>query len=260
MKKGITLVALILGIGLLGAFTALMTLGQQASSTFSKVETKLQPSGDSPQPTVPAIDSDPGPGAMAKGDGPIGRSGKSGNIDRILEKLDWGNIAFNAPDAMKLRQAGVIQLLLSGQESAENLQAQIKAKGPRESARIQISDRMEARLTGHGFDIVAITPELQAVSHEQTTEWKWEIKPTETGKHHLYLTLSAILHIDGERTSRTIRTFDRDIEVQVSWSDRMSGFLGSYWQWLWTTVLVPVGLWAYGKRGGEKGKAGEKAA
>lgn len=262
MKKGSCLVVgLFVVLGLVAGIGSVAMLGTQATKEFSEVSPTLRPSSDSTASPPPPPTKEDGPApSPAKVDGPVSRSGRSGSLDGILEKLDWGNIAFNAPDSMRLKRPAVIQLLLSTRETAESLQAQLKAVGSRESARVQVSDRMEARLTGHGFDIVAITPEIQAVSRQQNTEWKWDIKPTDAGKQHLHLTLSAILQVDGEKTSRTIRTFDRDIEVNVTWPERFSAFVGSYWQWLWTAVLVPVGLWVMGKRGGEKGKAGDKAA
>ena len=38
-----------------------------------------------------------------------------------------------------------------------------------------------------------------------------------------------------------VRTFDRTIEVKVSVGQRLAGFVGNNWQWLWAVVVVPVG-------------------
>jgi hypothetical protein len=65
------------------------------------------------------------------------------------------------------------------------------------------------------FQITAITPEVQAVSKIQETEWKWEIHPKKEGKHKLHLTLTALLEIDGRSTPRTIRTFDKVIDLYL---------------------------------------------
>jgi hypothetical protein len=164
----------------------------------------------------------------------------------ILGTLEWGNLAFNSPQALKLQEPALIQLLLSEKISINELQDQITAVGDKGGARIRISDRMEARLTGPGFRIQAITPEIQAVGG-QTTEWKWQINPTEPGPQNLHLTLSAILDISGDRVPHVIRTFDRVIEVRVSWAQKVSPFIRQNWTWLWTTLLVPLSAWLWTK-------------
>jgi hypothetical protein len=103
---------------------------------------------------------------------------------------------------------------------------------------------MEARLSGLGFKIEAITPERQAVSPRDITEWKWEIDPTESGLQKLHLSLSAIFYDKDREMIRTVRTFDKTIEVEVTLGHRLSDFVSRNWQWLWKAILVPLGAWA----------------
>lgn len=98
------------------------------------------------------------------------------------------------------------------------------------------------------FQITAITPEIQAVSKRQRTEWKWEIHPKKEGKHKLHLTLTALLEIDGKSTPRTIRTFDKVIEVNVTATQKTSLLFKNNWQWLWAAILVPVVGWLWKRR------------
>jgi hypothetical protein len=107
---------------------------------------------------------------------------------------------------------------------------------------------MEARLTGVGFRIEAVTPEVQAVTRRQNTEWRWEVEPTGTGTRRLHLTLSALIDVEGTESPRTVRTFSQTLEVRVTLLRRLSGFVGENWQWLWTALLIPVGGWMLRKR------------
>ena len=169
-------------------------------------------------------------------------------IDRILETLESGNIAFNAPRLMNLQDTAIIQLLLDMRKTTDELKKMIEAKGEKEGARVRVSDRMEARLTGPNFSITAATPEIQPLSRNDVTTWKWEVKPTSEGRHNLHLTLSAILTVDGVTMLRAIRTFDKTIEVDVSFNQRVGSFVEKNWQWLWTVILVPLGGWWWARR------------
>jgi hypothetical protein len=144
---------------------------------------------------------------------------------------------------MHLGETGEIQLLLSLRDSIQKVQAQITEIGERAGARVRVSAEMEARLTGLGFRIEAVTPERQAISSSDSTEWRWQIEPTKTGTHRLHLTLSALVHLGNGDHERTIRTFERTLEIRVTWMRRLKDFVGGNWQWLSATILVPAGAW-----------------
>jgi hypothetical protein len=170
-------------------------------------------------------------------------------IDRILETLPLANIAFNTPATLRLGHSAVIQLFLSMQHSIEQLQATISAVGEKEGARIHVADQMEARLSGVGFKIETITPEIQAVSERDITEWKWEIEPTRVGSQYLYLTLSVRLYVADNPVPRTVRTFDKIIEVSgvvLPLPQQLFTFAKDNWQWLWAAIVIPIVGWVIG--------------
>ncbi len=169
-------------------------------------------------------------------------------IDEILEQMDLGNIAFNAPTKMKLNAPSTIQLVLSPTNSIEELKDLVIAEGEKEGARIRVSDQMEARLSGTAFQISAITPELQAVTWNDITEWKWEVRPTQGGRHNLHLTMTAVLTAKGSSMQRALRTFDKTIEVEVSNWQRVFVVFRENWEWMWTLLALPIGGWLLRKR------------
>lgn len=169
-------------------------------------------------------------------------------IDAVLEKMHVANIAFNAPKLMNLGSATTIHLVLGVHKTPSELKDLIKSQGEKRGAEIRISDEMEARLTGFNFTIKAMTAEKQAVSQVHNTEWKWEVKPESVGEHQLHLTLSATLFVDGRSMTRSIRTFDETINVEVTWQKQASDFIENNWQWLWVTLLVPLGGWIWAKK------------
>ncbi len=168
-------------------------------------------------------------------------------IDEILSQLEWGNIVFNAPKAMQFKETRTIELLLSNSVSEQQLRAELEKVERIESARVRISNQMEARLSGAGFRIEAILPEKQAVGSEDIVKWKWDVTATEVGSHRLHLTLSAILTVSGRDTPFVIRTYDRDINVEITLAQRFSSFFSKHWTWLWAAILVPVGGYVWKK-------------
>jgi len=172
----------------------------------------------------------------------------SSNVDKLLNEMEFGAIAFNAPTNINIDGSHQIQLLLSLASTVEELKQSIAEEGEKVGATIKVSDRMEARLSGYMFQITAITPEVQGVSKIQDTEWKWEIHPKKEGNQKLHLTLTTLLEIDGRSTSRTIRTFDKVIEVNVTATQKISQFFKNNWQWLWAAILLPVAGWLWKRR------------
>ena len=186
----------------------------------------------SPATTRPTVTGHPQPARPLPGVG--------GEIDDVIEDLELVNVAFNAPRTMHLNEPVVIQLLLSGGQTVEQLQKELTALGEQEGEQIRASDTMEAQLTGPGFDIAPVTPAVQLVSKEAVTEWQWEVEPTKTGERRLHLTLSALIDLGGKDRTYTVRTFERTLVVKVTFGERLETFVGENWQWLWTALLIPI--------------------
>lgn len=171
-------------------------------------------------------------------------------LDLLVKGLPLGNIAFNVPNKMDLDESMELALTLSLSASPDDLRRSVmfsQDKGTVESASIRVTDRMEARLTGNGFQITAITPELQAVIPSEATTWKWLIKAAHPGKHDLHLTVSALVEINKSTTPFVSRTFDKTITVEITWQKKLAGFTQENWQWIWGAVGAPVGVWFFNR-------------
>jgi hypothetical protein len=193
---------------------------------------------------MPMMEAPP-PNAKVEEPKPNNNSIYEESVDELLEKMEFGAIAFNVPTNINIDSSHQIQLKLSIAETVEALKQSITDEGRKYGTTIKVSDRMEARLSGYMFDITAISDEVQAVSKSEQTSWKWEIHPKKEGKHKLHLTLTALLEVDGYSTPRTIRTFDRLIVIDVSFTQKIRLFFNNNWQWLWATILVPIAGWLW---------------
>lgn len=225
MRKKIVIFSFLIGIALV-AFVAFF--GQQVYLQM----------GDSDPAASPSPSASPMPPTSL------------GIVEEIASKLEWGNVAFDTPQRMKFEEPKIIELLLSPTKSVQELQSSLRSHEQTEVARVQISNRMEADLSGLGFKIEALVPQEQALYRGKTTQWKWEVTPTKDGGQNLYLTLSAIINISNQKVPLVIRTFDKTIEVEVSVGQRISTFFAGNWQWLWASILVPLFpfLWKWYQR------------
>ena len=172
-------------------------------------------------------------------------------VDAILSQLKLGNVAFNAPTTINIEDTVSIHVALSPSETAAALEARVEGPGEKVSLPLQVSNNMEARLSGEGFRIVPVTSERQAVS-SGVTEWIWDVTPLNAGRHTLTLTIDALIDVNGETVPRTLRTVRKPIDVEVTATQRVSGLLGEHGKWLWTTLLVPIFGWMARRRSKRK--------
>lgn len=76
----------------------------------------------------------------------------------------------------------------------------------------QISDTVQALVSGEAFNVEAITPDTQRVSPLTENVWRWKVTPTAVGNQELVIELFALM--DGE--ALPLRTFRDSVEVEVS--------------------------------------------
>jgi hypothetical protein len=174
-------------------------------------------------------------------------------VDAALGEMVAGNVAFNTPVRMRFGESRVIALVASPELDAATLSGELRERigdaDPIEVAALQIAPLMEARLEGApAFEVSALTPPRQPVSRAAPTEWRWTVRAAQTGTHALHLTINAVLMIGGESYERSIDVLNRDIEVNITATQRIGMLLESNWQWLAGTVLIPLGAWLWNQR------------
>ncbi len=207
------------------------------SSTQADAVMAAAPQAAAP-PASPATDAgreDPQPVAGA----PVDEEAAAN--DRALKYLHDANIAFSTPQKINRDETADVVLVLSRKESIAALKDAIGADvtGGREGAAIQTASRMEAKLSGLGFDITPATGIVQAVGTQDRVMWTWQVHPKATGPQTLTLTLTAKLDNHGV-ADKTLQAFTRRIDVEVTPTQVVGDFVGRSWQWLWGAILVPL--------------------
>ncbi|GAC1396582.1 MAG: hypothetical protein NVSMB56_11380 [Pyrinomonadaceae bacterium] len=146
---------------------------------------------------------------------------------------------------MKLNETTDVKLVLNPEKALADLRTEVADHaGKIEGEKIRISNYMEASLTGtSGLKIADASPTKQLIDMNGTTQWVWNVKATEGGKQKLLLTLNVIFESAKEEKRFSVRTFEEEIAVNVSWNDSISEFVSKNWQYLMGTLVIPLVGW-----------------
>jgi hypothetical protein len=189
-------------------------------------------------------------------------------VDQYLSKLLTGSLVINSPQQMNINETTKVQLILSYQEPLPVLVTSVyqtviastpSAGTPNPSTQpiiegtiVKIDTNMVAKLISSDFKVDPITPEMQAITYADRTVWEWEITPLKEGKDHLVVSLYIVFKSNDIQTSRFIKSFDRELVVNVPLGDRVETFWSDNWTWIVTTILIPIVVFIYRKRFSKK--------
>lgn len=165
-------------------------------------------------------------------------------VDDVLDQLAEASLAFVMPDRANVKSRVRAQLLISVRAMVDELAEELTVEGQEFTGRVLVSRVVLAKLTAPSFEVETITPERQAVSQTTSTEWLWYLTPKKTGTHEVFLTITAFVYADeANYVERHIRTFEKVIYVDVRPQQMVEAWLAKYWQWLFSTLLIPLFLY-----------------
>jgi len=171
-------------------------------------------------------------------------------IEQVTKDLRPGSAAFTTPEKLGPTETAEVEFLVTPGQSVTEAKSQLTEAGTQEGAPVQVSDYMRADLTGKDFDIVRVGDGdgRKIVLPDRATRWQWEITPRRTGVLRLHMTLTALVKVAGDTRELEIVTFKRTLSIHVAWPTKVKNFVDDNWKWLWTTIVVPAGVWAFDRR------------
>ena len=185
---------------------------------------------------------------MAPSEGKANQASTTNNTskeDKITSQLYAASMAFSAPETANVREHITIQLLLDPSKDLKELESKLSEPGKKTSTKVSISQIVIASLSAPDFIIEQVTPEEQAVAQSVPTEWLWTLIPKSTGKNEIKLSITAIVKIDNKEYKYHIKTYETTIVIEVKPQQVILDWLAKYWQWLFSTLLLPLGLYLY---------------
>lgn len=171
-------------------------------------------------------------------------------------KLDtnWGWISYSVPEQMKVKRSYSVKVRISKKTDGQNKAILILGQDDPIDDNdypsiaviedIRVSGEMSAELRGSGdwFKIVPLSTQSQDIDTSTYTEWEWRIDPIRAGKSALKLVIKV------KKINKDIIVFNKTIGIKSNIPVNIGSFFDKYWQWLLTTIVIPVFLFFWNKR------------
>jgi hypothetical protein len=155
-------------------------------------------------------------------------TGDNDVFKEIVQNTRPGQVAFNVPLKMKVNDASLVELLITD-DLQRNLQKELSDnKGKVETAQLQVSSALRARLEGINFSIKSFNEENRLLVKNGVAAWRWSVTPIEPGEQNLYLSIYARVKRNNASENVDLKTFQRLINVSVS----PTGWLNQNWKWV----------------------------
>lgn len=178
------------------------------------------------------------------------------------DNYSTGTIAYSYPNEMQVGNVYQIKLRLTKQIGTQTNQLLIlgernipiitdtTTKSTVTLENIRVGNVMSAQLIAQQdyFDIIQLNTEKQAIEKESYTEWTWNVYPIKGGETFLRLIIKLKIETNGQLYYRDIIVFDKNIQVKSNAKFSIKKWLSKYWQWLITTIIIPILIYAYKKR------------
>lgn len=178
-------------------------------------------------------------------------------IDKTTtSKLDtnWGWISYSVPEKMKVQKSYSIKVRISKKTSGQNKAILILGEDDPINNKdypsiatiedIRVSGEMTAELRGDNqwFSIVQLSSPIQDIDTSTYTEWEWVVVPKRGGQSPLKLVIKV------KKLNKDIIVFNKTIGIKSNIPVNIESFFEKYWQWIMTTIIIPIFLFFWNKR------------
>lgn len=170
----------------------------------------------------------------------------------VAQQLYKANAVFAVPNKSNINEEIKAQLIIDPVRTIEEIQKDITV-GPIKSAeQIKIAKIVSAKLNAPDFTITSASSTEQAIIEDSKTEWIWNLRPLKPGLHPINLVIEAQVTVNNKTTPHFIRTFDKQVMIEISTTQVITNWWAKYWQWVFVTLLLPLGKWLYEKYSNKK--------
>jgi hypothetical protein len=137
----------------------------------------------------------------------------------FMESLKTVPIAHETPKSAGYKQNFDVVLAIDATGDDDATDA-LPGRGNIVAGEAQVSDRVEARLSGAAFDIQSTSPGVQTLSPVTENTWRWSVSALSPGEHDLVFEIFAI----DQDAATPLRTYRDTVTVEVTGISRAIAF------------------------------------
>ncbi len=157
-----------------------------------------------------------------------------------------GHVAYHVPTIMNVRDTYQVSLVIS--KTTVNIYEDLD--GVVKTTTIPITETMDVKLVDpspiddKAFSIVPDNDAVQLIEDgDEITKWSWNVTPLKSGSAKLKIVIAIIKNGNRKET-----VYIDNIQIKSNPAKTIPLFLGKYWQWILSTLIIPFGVWLYNKR------------
>lgn len=182
---------------------------------------------------------------------PVVYSIKSNNVSVDTSKpttsSNIGKVVYQVPDTMKVRHSYTIKVRIGFDKKEIHIEENLGTKIKESS--IKISEKMTVELVDgspddqKSFTIVKENSDKQLIDSNDYTEWIFDVTPLRAGNKKLNLVISIIKGTDVKQ-----KVYSDIITVKSDYVKEGLTFWEKYWQWSFSTLIIPFIIFLYKRR------------
>lgn len=177
------------------------------------------------------------------------------NTINIDIKPSLGLVAHSVPKIMQVGKTYTVKLRISKERNKAQLIdgngipiSDVRFDSKITISSIRVEPVMSAKLISDSSKMIiqSTSTLIQDIEKEGFTEWEWRLTPIKGGDIFLKIMVSVI--VEDNKIIKDIPVYNDVVSVKSNISFTIKGFLNEYWQWLMTTIIIPLVVWFYNKK------------
>lgn len=171
-----------------------------------------------------------------------------------LSDLQKVSMAFSIDNKFNVAEEGKMKVVIDPTKTVDSIKSDLRKENYTSSvggSEVNVSKIVVAKaIATGGLSVIPITPEEQVISTNTQTEWIWNLRASEPGIYEVKLTLTAIVSVDGQKTQKFLKVFEETITIEITLKQRIIDLVNKYWQWIFSTLIIPLAVWIWNQLGG----------
>ena len=171
------------------------------------------------------------------------------SLEERAQQLAKGSIAFRNPQSMREGKADTVEVKIAS-TFRKDLADDLAGTGTPRVERVPVGREMQVRLVEldpEAFGIASLNPpdDIQEVDEDEPTSWRWRVIPRKAGPQELDVVVTLFPEAAGPGNApRSVKVLERVIRIEVDPRYEARQFVQRYWEWMLTSLLIPLLGWA----------------